>query len=409
MNHILTLLRPLWHRIRYLVGRFGTDHCSETAAALTYMSLFALVPLLTVLYTMASAIPAFQGMENNIQGLLFEHLMPETSSDIETYLSDFSQQAKNLTGVGIGFLVATAVLMLRNIEKAFNKIWRTRENRGAVSSFLLYWAVLSLAPLTIGLALAISTYLASYAVMFQDYDVIGAGSTLLKFSPLLLSAGGFTLIYVAVPNCRVPFKHAVIGGLVAAIAFNVARSAFTGLVVGSNYTFIYGAFAAVPLFLLWIYLSWNIVLIGGILVHSLSAYQTVEEASRPTVLKALDVLYLLWQRQKSGEGVREIELLDNRHEALKGLDSETWRELRDIFLQKQLITQNDRGRYLLCRDLHEISFWQIKEWINEELPLVKDDINAHLSWQDDAYRLLKDQRSQQRELLQINLADLFTR
>ena len=164
-----------------------------------------------------------------------------------------------------------------------------------------------------------------------------------------------------------------------------------------------------PLFLLWIYLSWNIVLIGGILVHSMSAYQTLEEASRPTVLKALDVLYLLWQRQKSGSGVREIELLDNRHEALKGLDSDTWRELRDIFLQKQLITQNDRGRYLLCRDLHEISFWQIKEWINEELPLVKDDIDAHLSWQDEAYRLLKSQRGQQRELLQISLADLFTR
>ena len=409
MNQILTLLRSLWHRIRYLISRFGTDHCSETAAALTYMSLFALVPLLTVLYTMASAIPAFQGMEENIQDLLFEHLMPETSSDIETYLSDFSQQAKNLTGVGIGFLVATAVLMLRNIEKAFNKIWRTRENRGAVSSFLLYWAVLSLAPLTIGLALAISTYLASYAVMFQDYDVMGAGSILLKFSPLLLSAGGFTLIYVAVPNCRVPFKHAIIGGLVAAIAFNIARSAFTGLVVGSNYTFIYGAFAAVPLFLLWIYLSWNIVLMGGILVHSLSAYQTMEEAGRPTVLKALDVLYLFWQQQKSGSGVREIELLDNRHEALKGLDSETWRELRDIFLQKKLIAQNDRGRYLLCRDLHEISFWQIKEWINEELPLVKEDIDAHLSWQDDAYRLLKDQRGQQREQLDISLADLFAR
>ncbi len=408
MESIQTLLHQLWHRTRYLVGRFGTDHCSETAAALTYMSLFALVPLLTVLYTMASAIPAFQGMEESIQDLLFEHLMPETSSDIESYLSDFSRQAKNLTGVGIGFLVATAVLMLRNIEKAFNMIWRTRENRSAVSSFLLYWAVLSLAPLTIGLALAISTYLASYTVMFEDYDVIGAGSTLLKFSPLLLSAGGFTLIYVAVPNCRVPFKHALIGGLAAALAFNVARSAFTDLVVGSNYTFIYGAFAAVPLFLLWIYLSWNIVLMGGILVHSLSAYQTQDEAARPTVLKALDILYLFWQRQKSGTGVREIELLDNRHEALKGLDSETWRELRDIFLQKRLITQNDRGKYLLSRDLHEVSFWQLKEWTNAELPLLKEDIETHLSWQDDAYRLLRDQRGQQRELLNISLADLFS-
>lgn len=373
------------------------------------MSLFALVPLLTVLYTMASAIPTFQGLEEQIQSFLFEHLMPDTSSEIESYLSDFSRQAKNLTGPGIIFLVATAVLMLRNIEKAFNMIWRARENRSAISSFLLYWAVLSLAPVALGLALGISTWLASFSHMLDDFDIFGVKALLLRGTPLVLSTAAFTLLYAAVPNCRVPIKHTVIGGLAAALAFHAARSLFTDLVMGSSYTFIYGAFAAVPLFLLWIYLSWNIVLIGGILVHSLSAYQTAEEASRPTVLKALDVLYLLWQRQKSGAGVREIELLDNRHEALKGLDSETWRELRDIFLQKQLITQNDRGRYLLCRDLHEISFWQIKEWINEELPLAKDDIDAHLSWQDDAYRLLKDQRSQQRELLQINLADLFTR
>ncbi len=397
-----------WHRLRYLIGRFVADRCSENAAALTYMSLFALVPLLTVLYAMASAVPAFQGMETNIQDLLFEHLMPETSSDIEAYLSDFSRQAKNLTGVGIGFLVATAVLMLRNIEKAFNLIWRTRENRSPVSSFLLYWAVLSLAPMTIGLALGISTYLASYAALFEDYDVIGAGSLLLSVSPFLLSVGGFSLIYAAVPNCPVPFKHALIGGAVAALAFNIARSAFTDLVVGSSYTFIYGAFAAVPLFLLWIYLSWNIVLMGGILVHSLSAYQTQEQATRPTVLKALDVLYLFWQRQKLGTSVKEIELLNGSHEVVKGLDSETWRELRDIFLQKNVITQNDRGRYLLSRDLHEISFWQVKEWINEERPLQAEDITAHLPWQEDAYRMLRGQRTQQREILDSNLADLFS-
>ena len=90
---------------------------------------------------------------------------------------------------------------------------------------------------------------------------------LLKSSPLLLSTAGFSLIYAAVPNCRVPFKHALIGGFIAAGAFHIARAIFTDLVVGSSYTFIYGAFAAVPLFLLWIYLSWNIVLMGGILVQ----------------------------------------------------------------------------------------------------------------------------------------------
>lgn len=372
------------------------------------MSLFALVPLLTVIYTMASAVPAFQGLEENIQAFLFENLMPDTNSEIQDYLSDFSRQAKNLTGFGIAFLVITAVLMLRNIEKAFNQIWRTRKNRSPVSSFLLYWAVLGLTPLTIGMALAISTYLNSFAVMFEDIDVIGAGSMMLKAAPMLLSAAGFTLIYVAVPNCRVPFRHALIGGFVAAIAFNIARSAFTGLVSGSSYTLIYGAFAAVPLFLLWIYLSWNIVLMGGVLVHSLSAYQSREEAERPTLLKALDVLYLFWQKQKTGDVVREIELLSDRHTVIKGLDSGTWSELRDIFLEHKLVCQNERGHYLLSRDLHTITFWQLKEWINEELPLDNKDISTHLNWQENAYQMLRDQRLQQKNTLAMNIAELFS-
>ena len=395
--------------VQYLFSRFGSDRCSEIAAALTYMSLFALVPLLTVLYTMASAIPAFQGVESQIQELLFQHLLPETSSDIEQYLNDFSRQAKNLTGAGIAFLVATAVLMLRNVERAFNTIWRTRENRSAVSSFLLYWAVLSLAPLTIGMALAISTYLSSIAMLVENYDVIGAGSALLALTPYLLSGAGFTLLYVAVPNCQVPFRHALAGGLIAALAFNVARRAFTDLVVGSSYTFIYGAFAAVPLFLLWIYISWNIVLMGGIFVHSLSAYQTQEEAARPTVLKALDVLYILWSNQKRGISVKESEILSNRNPVTGGLDSETWRDLRKLFLDNHLIAENDRGRYLLARDLHEVKFWQIKELVNEELPLDSSDVKTGMPWQASAYHLLRNQRGDQRNQLDTTLAELFAK
>ena len=401
-------LRELWRRALYLFSRFAADRCSENAAALTYMSLFALVPLLTVLYTMASAIPAFQGVESQMQSFLFEHLMPDSNLEIQQYLDDFSRQAKNLTGPGIIFLLITAVLMLRNIEKAFNMIWRAREHRSAVSSFVLYWAILTLAPITIGLALGISTYLSSFANVLDDFDVIGARAFLFKSTPLLLSTAGFSLVYAAVPNCRVPFKHALIGGFIAALAFHIARSIFTDLMVGSSFTFIYGAFAAVPLFLLWIYLSWNIVLMGGVLVHSLSAYQSTEQANRPTVLKALDVLYLFWQKQKSGNTVREIELLNNKHSVIRGLDSETWGELRDVFMQKKVITQDDKGHYLLRRDLHSIKFWQLKEWVNDELPMDKDDITAYLDWQGDAYRLLRAQRTDQREILDTNLAELFS-
>ena len=409
MDNATDILRGLWRRLAYVASRFSADRCSENAAALTYMSLFALVPLLTVLYTMASAIPTFQGMEEQMQEFLFQHLMPDSSSEIESYLNDFSSQAKSLTGPGIVFLVITAVLMLRNIEKAFNLIWRARENRSPVSSFLLYWAVLSLAPVTIGLALGISTYLTSFADALEVYDVIGIKALFLKSAPILLSTAGFSLLYIAVPNCRVPFKHCLIGGVIAALAFHIARAVFTKVVVGSSYTFIYGAFAAVPLFLLWIYLSWNIVLMGGILVHSLSAYQTVEQARRPTVLKALDVLYLFWQRQQSGGSVREIELLNNTHTVVRGLDSETWRELRDLFIKQKIITQDDKGHYLLRRDLDSVKFWQLKEWVNDERPLETEDITAHMDWQEHAYDLLRQQRNSQRELLESSLVELFRR
>ena len=398
----------LWRRLQYLYSRFLADRCSENAAALTYMSLFALVPLLTVLYTMASAVPAFQGLETKMQAFMFENLMPDTSSEITGYLEEFSQQAKNLTGPGIVFLVVTAVLMLRNIEKALNQIWRASENRSPVSSFMLYWAVLSLAPVTIGLALALSTYLSSFAHVLQAYDVIGIQAFVLSLAPLLLTTAGFTLVYLAVPNCRVPFKHTLIGGFVAACAFHLARWGFTKAVVGSNYSIIYGAFAAVPLFLLWIYLSWNIVLMGGILVHSLSAYQNEEQANRPLVLKALDVLYLFWQKQQTGQPVAEIELLNRRHEVTRGLDSESWRELRDLFMRKKLIAENDKGQYLLSRDLHSITFWQLKEWVNREHELDAEEAPGTMPWQQQAYRLLQDQRRNQRAGLDTDLVSLFS-
>ena len=173
-----------WRRIVYLVGRFDEDHCMQIAGSLTYLSLFALVPLLTVVYTMASAVPAFQGLEVQMQDFIFENLVPETSLELQGYLSEFSQQAKNLTGPGIIFLVVTAILMLRNIEKAFNLIWRTAEHRNAVSSFLLYWAVLSLAPVTIGLALGISTYLSSLSFIMDDLDAIGMSLIGLRLAPM---------------------------------------------------------------------------------------------------------------------------------------------------------------------------------------------------------------------------------
>ena len=204
-----------------------------------------------------------------------------------------------------------------------------------------------------------------------------------------------------------PIKHALLGGFVTAIVFNSARSLFTKLVVGSSYTVIYGAFAAFPLFLLWLYVSWNIVLGGAILVHSLSSFQSKEDSRRPLVLKALSLLHLFWEHQQAGQAISEVKLLQLGGADTRGLDSETWAQLRDIFLRRKLIRIDESGQYMLSRDLHEISYWQLKEWVNQEIPLEKLNAEGLQGWQQSSMAMLQDQRSQQRELMNMNLVEIF--
>ena len=241
--------------VRFLVQRFLADRGAHSAAALTYTTLFAVVPMMTVTFAMLSAIPAFQGVGEQIQFYIFNNFIPSTGATIQEYLVAFTDQAKQLTWFGVGFLMATALMMLLTIEKAFNVIWRVRQPRRGISSFLLYWAILSLGPLLLGAGFAMSTYITSLSLISGPHAVVGA-RTILKAMPLVLSIAAFTLIYAAVPNTRVPLRHAVVGGAFTAVLFEAAKQLF-GLYVSyfPSYQLIYGAFAAVPLFLLWVYLS----------------------------------------------------------------------------------------------------------------------------------------------------------
>ena len=392
---------------QYLLRRYKADRCSEIAAALVYMSLFALVPLLTVIYAIGSAVPTSANLQTQLQEMLVNNLLPEASQEVANYLTSFSQQAKSLTGLGIAILAGTAVLMLRNVERAFNNIWRNRENRGVVSSFLLYWAVLSLAPLLLGLGIGVQAYLYAAANAIAGIDVLGVSSAVLSLLPFVLSVLGLTALYVAVPNCAVPLRHALAGGLFAAVALAIAKTTFTAVIAKSSYALVYGAFAAVPIFLLWLYIIWTIVLLGAILVHSQSAYQTEAQAGRPMLLKALDVLFLLWRGQQQGTPLGELAILANKDVIPGGLDGESWRLIRDRLMSHRLITQTMQGKYLLSKDLHTVSFIDVKQIINEELRVPPIHPYAQ-DWQIQATRLLEQQRNQQRSLLDIDLAGLFS-
>ncbi|MEL7046790.1 MAG: hypothetical protein AAGL66_17510, partial [Pseudomonadota bacterium] len=156
--------------------------------------------------------------------------------------------------------------------------------------------------------------------------------------------------------------------------------------------------------LLWVYISWNIVLISAIVIHSLSAYQSADEARRPMLLKALELTEALWRRQAHGEGLRELDLARRRDIAI---DADSWQFLRDRLLEVRLIARDEDGVYRLARDLHEVALWQLHEWISDEgeLPL---SLPARLAaWERAATALLAQRRLERREQLGTSLADLF--
>ena len=392
-------------RLRYLINRFIEDRLNANAAALTFVSLFAFVPLLTVTLSIASALPAAGDIEAKLSDFLLQFLLPESSTQVVQYLSTFIDQARSLTVFGVGILLVTAVLMLRNIEKALNDIWRNRANRRPLQSFLLYWAVLSLGPAAIGLGLGVRAYLFAATHDWGGIQLFGLGSILVGLLPFAISTIGLTALYAVVPNCQVPFRHALIGGVFAATTFTMARMVFTAVMAESSYALVYGAFAAVPLFLLWIYVTWIIVLAGAVLAHSLSAFQTTEQAQTPPLMKALDILYLFWRAQQQGRGIAELEIIRPNEVLRDGIDADSWRRIRDVLIHAQWLKRLDRGHYLLSRDLHEVTLAMLAHMMRAEPDYHLNP--QHLGWQKDASSLLREMRDQEATALDLSLAALF--
>ena len=337
---------------------FNEKNCRQNAAALTYMTLFAIVPLVTVSYAMLSLFPDFAGLQSKIQQQIFSHFVPESGREVQDYISNFSSQAQRLTGVGIGFLVVTAGLMLRNIEATFNAIWDIPRGRRGVSSFLLYWAILSLGPILLGAGMAASTYLFSQKFLVQN-DSLGVLPIMLRVLPWMLTATAFTLLFIAVPNCRVPLRHGVVGGVITAFVFEAAKVLFGTIVARTSVQAIYGAFAFVPLFLLWIYLLWMIVLAGCVLVRTLSAYHAAAQGRNYSDLVA--TMLLMWKfftQYQKGLPVRDQDI------SRAGIRPTQWRRIRHVLQERNVITQTDRNDYVLVRDLDSVTMEQMMDWLH---------------------------------------------
>lgn len=260
--------------LRFVAARFSHDRCSQIAASLTFTTLLSLVPLIAIALTLFSAFPVFDDFSAEIKRFILSNVMPETGGKmIARYMTQFAESAANLTAVGVVFLALTAMLMMHTIDSAFNTIWRVSRPRTMVQRVLVYWAALTLAPLLIGGSLSLTSWLAGVSAGHAR-QISAAGVIVLKVAPVVLTTIAFSLLFRVVPNRHVPLPHAFVGGVVASAAFESMNRAFAFYIAHfPTYKLVYGAFASIPIFLLWIYLSWLTILMGALIAASLSNWR----------------------------------------------------------------------------------------------------------------------------------------
>lgn len=261
----MRLVGPLPEFLTRCIVRFREERCAQAAASLAFTTLLALVPLVTVALVLISHFDVFSALGAALRSFLLANLLPEKAGKvIAVYALQFSQKTGRLTLLGTVMLVATALLLLLSIDRVFGRIWRVRQPRPLLKRILVYLGVLLLGPVVVGGCIAAATYLLTASLGLVN-EPRWMTNFLLKALPALLLAALCGVIYYAMPNRPVARRHALAGGLVAAVGFSLLQRGFAIYVAAfPNYTLIYGAFATVPIFLVWLYLSWLVVLAGAL-------------------------------------------------------------------------------------------------------------------------------------------------
>lgn len=411
-------------RIRQLIGdlvafvrlaavRFWEDRCTQSASALAYTSLLALVPLMTVMVGILSAFPAFSDVRYRAQALVFNTLVPQVGEALLENLESFADRAGSLTGVGVVGLIVTSVMLLSTIEGAFNSIWRVRDERSLIVRILSFWAILTMTPILVAASISVTTQFFATAEIDAADPLWG---WVLGKLPVLFQFLGFSLLYRLIPNCPVRTSDAMVGGLVTAVLFEVAKTGFTLYVTYfPTYQTVYGALATVPIFLVWLYLAWSIILLGAVVAATVPDWRTGKllghHRSRRLHPSQRLMLALAVMREIAVAGregalpVRKV-LLQRLPVSGPMLD-ETLEALRR---HRFAVSTADDG-WVVARDLHETTVLDLAKVLDlaiadPDLARVEPFVRLDGAWLDQVERILKAIRDDEQHRLGQPLAGL---
>lgn len=339
---------------RLTIGRLEEDRCFEVAASLTFTTLLALVPLITIALAIFSAFPAFASLTAQIKTFILANLVPDASSKVITvYMRQFSDNAARLTALGVLGLAIAAVLLMLTIEGTFNKVWRARRSRPLGYRVVLYWSVLTIGPLLVGGSLSLTSWLVALS---DDVGRVAPGiqGLVLKLVPFVMTWLGLAFVYTTVPNRPVAWRDALAGGAIASLGFELGKSWFAGYISHfTTYQLVYGTFASVPVFLVWVYVSWLIVLVGAVVAAVLPDWHAGARPGRPREGHRLyQALAILRELALSHRGGQAISLAALQHTA--GVAYGDAEALLADLAQAGWAKETVDGGWLLARDPRQI-------------------------------------------------------
>lgn len=354
---------------RFVWHRFLADRCFEAAGALAYTTVFALVPATALALGVVAGFPVFQTWTDRLAEFVFTNFVPDAAGVVAEYVLQAASGVSGLPMLALAGVALAAVLTLSGIESTFNRIWRVEIERPPLIRFLVYWTVLTLGILLAIGSVALSSYLFSLPLFADSAD---SGSPLLRMVPTLVALLGFTLAYMVVPNRVVAFRNALIGGLLATALFELAKYGLAEYLRRiPTYREIYGALAVVPIFLLWVYLSWVAVLLGASLTASLSAFRFQPSAMRlPPGHELYAMLRLLGRFRAAHRLGRSLDTAQ-----LSALEPSLDDDLRQHLLAQLerlgVVAQIDAGGWILARDLAALSLRELYEAGTLRVPTVE--------------------------------------
>jgi membrane protein len=392
----------LWHR-------FLDDRLFQAAASLAYTTIFALVPLAMVVFGVLSAFPVFNEWSDRLSDYIFSNFVPAAARSVEAYLRQFSASAGQLTSAGTIALMVSLLITLNSVEQTFNRIWRVVSARPRLTRFLVYWTVLTLGALLAAASLAASAQFFALP-LFKTSEGRLLAQLVLSLAPVLIEFVCIVLVYRVVPHHTVKLRQAVPGALLAVALLELVKWGLS-LYLGSfqSYQRIYGTVAFVPIFLLWIYLSWIAILLGASLASSIAAFRYQPASMRlPAGYEIYGLLRLLGrfaQARKEGRGLHEDQILQLEPMLTDSLVQELLCELERI----RLLSRVEQGEWLLARDLADVPLTELYENCQLRIPIDE----TYLPCRDDALgqaacRALDELRLPLRDVLKRRVGDLYT-